>query len=552
MQGNVDGIRNALVQHDMNVKQGSASYDPDQIMQWNKTMERGRCTQIDGNLRFNAVLDFFPKTYSLEDNRRMTEAAQMEAAKKAKQPGMQRLERHALSYIAQLERRWFSATHQASTVDEPQKRQAIAERDSFRAVLREFLGSTTEVDLDQQPTLFGRPIAEAQLSLGQSLLLQMAVALHAQGSQLDGLILLLDEPECHLHPAVVIEAIRRLRSLNSLGQIWIATHCVPVLASMPTDSIWYINDGGASWAGRRPETVLEGLLGGPGGREQMEEFLRLPAQFASNRFAAECLVAPKAVDTGADDPQARQVREFCEIKALASTTPLRLLDFGAGQGRLLAAMSERWQDGTDFALAVDYRAFEPYPDDSNRLDARIASIYREDRKRRVFRSTDQLSTLDPMSIDVLVLCNVLHEIPPEEWRRLFGAEGVLTRLLKGDGHVLVLEDMEIPHGEKAHRFGFLLLDNPHLHQLMRSTESDAKAIETVHARDSRLRVHMIPACQLGRTDRQSTIDTLKLLQETARSKVVELRHADLDARNGRLHALWTQLLANADLGLLAL
>jgi predicted ATPase/SAM-dependent methyltransferase len=546
---NADSLKAAVANHD---RLGEKSpYHLDQIREWRKTLERAARAKFDPEFKHGRVFEFFPKAHALVDHRRMNEATQKQAAKTVQGLGLQNLEHNALAYVASVERRWFAATHQELAAAPEVKQDAIEARRRLGDLVQEFLGVRPALDLEQQPLLFGRPIAEARLSHGQSVLLQVAVALHAQGSQLDGLVLLLDEPECHLHPASIVDAIQRLRSFNKIGQIWMATHSVPVLAAMPTESVWYVSEGRVAWAGRRPEVVLESLLGGPAGRERMEDFLRLPAQFAASRFAAECLIPPKVVNTESDDPQAKQLREFCEIK-VGSSGSLRLLDFGAGQGRLLSAMHERWEHPSKFAEAIDYRAFEPFPDASAQLTQNVRAIYPVGSTQRVFRRTDELSVLDAASVDVIVMCNVLHEVPPEEWRHLFGAESLFSRLLKRDGHVLILEDMEIPIGEKAHRFGFLLLDNPHLHKLMKCSEADVSQIQSFEARSGRLRAHAIPAQLLGRTDRNSTLEALSLLQETATIEIGQLRTGDPTSRNGRLHAMWTQLLANAYLGLKAL
>jgi hypothetical protein len=217
----------------------------------------------------------------------------------------------------------------------------------------------------------------------------------------------------------------------------------------------------------------------------------------------------------------------------------------------VAALKERWQAAGSFCDTVDYRAFEPMSADTTVLRSNVASAYNDD-VPRVFTRDDELVRLDDHSVHVVILCNVLHELPPEQWKDLFGSGSRLSRLLKPDGHVLVLEDMELPHGEKAHRFGFLLLDNPHLYKLLECTEKDSADLLTLSVRGERLKIHAISARLLGRTTMSSIVASLKLLKETARTQVLSLRAKDVNSRNGRLHALWTQQLANADLGIHAL
>lgn len=510
---------------------------------------RHRHIQFDRPFELNRVAEFVPKVARLKDYRALTERDQESAERGVLGPaGVKELENRATAYIARIARKWFSATHQALQTSPSEKDEAIREYERLRTLLRDLIGEDLSFNLQQHPTLFGKSIAEANLSDGQALLLQLAVALHAQGSKLEGLVLLLDEPESHIHPAAIIQAIDRLRGLNQLGQLWIATHSVPILAAVPTESVWYVHGGTAAWAGRNPEIVLEGLLGGPEGREKVHEFLRLPAQLATNRFAAECLLPPAVVDTGSDDPQAEQVRQICTAN-LTDDAPLRILDYGAGVGRLLSALCDRWSGARPFAQAIDYRAFEPYPHDLDKLRGVMGTTYGDATEaHRLAEKPDELSMLDGNSFDVVILCNVLHELPLEQWPRLFGPDGTFPRLLQPKGKLLILEDQEIPHGERAHRFGFLLLDKPHLYTLLACTEKDPP-IQTFEARNGRLKAHVIPAELLGRTNRGEVSAALKGLRETARERIKEIRERPPDSRNGRLHALWTQLFANADLGL---
>ena len=538
----VANVQQVLIQVD--AKQ--VNYAEPAVLSWRRQVLWAQCVRLQ-NFQPGRVVEFFPKTPKLDDHRQQNEAQQQQAVKAlGENVGVQNVAAQASAYIASIYRRAFTARATTPVVDPAIKDSALTEEEGLGALIDDLLGTRPGFDLDQQPTLFGHPIPQANLSEGQSLLLQMAVALHAQEKSLDGLVLLLDEPESHLHPAAIIRTLARIRKANPSGQIWIATHSVPVLAALPIESIWYVNEGEVAWAGRNPEIVLEGLLGGPDGRKQVEEFLALPAQFVGHRFAAECLIPPKAVNTGPDDPQARQVREFCEM-AVGAGTPLKILDFGAGQGRLLSAMHERWQGEGRFSDCVYYRAFEPYPDPEGQLARNVEAVYGAN-AGGVFERQDRLSMIDPGSVDVVVMCNVLHEIPPEEWKKLFEKNGVVTRLLKPQGRLLILEDMEIPHGELAHHFGFLLLDEQHICKLMAWTEQDSEKIMTLTALNDRLKAHVVPAGLLGRTTTDSTKAALGLLRETARAEIRRIRGKVPSSRNGRLHALWTQLLANADLG----
>ncbi|RKG69472.1 methyltransferase domain-containing protein [Corallococcus exercitus] len=454
-----------------------------------------------------------------------------------------------LAYIGRVQDRWFQATHPHVTITEEEKALAVAEYERLRDDLRKLLGGQLDRNLDGAPTLWGRSIPNAGLSDGQRLLLQLAVALHAQGTKLSEAVLLLDEPETHLHPAAVIDVLETLRKATPNGQLWIATHSLPVLAWAPTESLWFVREGHTKWAGREPELVLSGLLGDAQGRERLESFIQLPAQLASKRFAADCLLAPTVVMTGGDDLQLRQIRDAI-LKLRNPSRPLRILDFGAGKGRLLAALREAHDEARPFAEVIDYRAFDAGSTDSEHCSSLIDTAYGEGASaERYFSQYAELEAqLDPGSVDVAILCNVLHEVPPGQWPSLLGPDSALARRLRPDGFLLIVEDIHIPVGEKAHRYGFLLLDTSPLKGLFAWRETDA-SIQFAAEREGRLKAWLVPASLLQRVSAATRTEALRRLQRQAREELHKLREAASSYRNGQLHGLWTQLFANASLAL---
>ena len=168
----------------------------------------------------------------------------------------------ALGYIQYLQNIWRETTHPDSNTDEATEARIGAAYTSLQQTLGALLGVPLERDPKQGATLFGFPVGAAQLSDGQKVLLQLAVAVHAQKAQLGELILFWDEPELHLHPESLTEVVSTVRKNNPRGQVWIATHSVHALAAVDPREVWYVDGGRVEWAGRTPERVLEGLLGG--------------------------------------------------------------------------------------------------------------------------------------------------------------------------------------------------------------------------------------------------------------------------------------------------
>ena len=148
-------------------------------------------------------------------------------------------------------------------------------------------------------------------------------------------------------------------------------------------------------------------------------------------------------------------------------------------------------------------------------------------------------------MNLIVMCNVLHEIEPTDWLTDITA---VTPLIARDGVLLIVEDYAIPHGEKAHTNGFLLLDTPQLRELFCVTEADP-GFQVKEERKGRLKAHLVPGECLTRVSGDSRARALESLRSQAKEHITQLRSAAPSSRNGHLHGMWTQLYANASLSL---
>ncbi len=270
----------------------------------------------------------------------MPPAQATENAASAQIPGAEHLSSAAVPYIQRVQNHWWNSTHQESQELQSVRREKIRQYEALRELIVTVLGERLDRDLDNNPTLFGKAIAQASLSDGQKALLQWCIALHAQGVKLADLILLMDEPENHLHPESMISTIDRIIDANPNGQLWIATHSVPLIASLYSNrsddvSVYFMRNGSLSFASEQPELVLKSLMGGEGNIAALREFIDLPEVFATNRFAVQCLSAPDVVATATEnDPQISIVN--ADLQLAPST--MKLLDFGCGRGRLLNSL----------------------------------------------------------------------------------------------------------------------------------------------------------------------------------------------------------------------
>ncbi|AMV48258.1 AAA family ATPase [Paraburkholderia caribensis] len=500
---------------------------------------------------FKAVR-FVPKQLHLEDPRSVAIGQLAARSGYARQPGLNDYGNSCLFYIQHVQNRWWNANHQAYSGPTEDKLSAIEEYESLCEIVQRFLGVALDRDLDGVPTLYGHPIPEAGLSDGQKVILQLSVALHAQRADLDNTVFLLDEPENHLHPSAVIDLLKAFQDTTKSSQIWIATHSVPLLAfvaSVDPMSLWYVEDGAVTHAGRKPELVLSSLLGDDERLAQLNAFTSLPAQLAAVNYANESLLPPKVLMSGEKDPQVTQIQRT--ISMLGGGKPLPVLDMGAGKGRLLDGMAEEVANkGIHVSDFVDYFAFDLF-DDDRAVCERVIQTHFLEGGRRYFNSREAFfEHKEDNCISIVVMCNVLHEIPPQSWLELFSSQSLIYRSLKDDGYLLLVEDQRIPVGEKAHEHGFLVLDTSHLRTLFRVTNGDMDGgrfcVDDARS-DGRLKAHLIAKPLLARITSESRRSAILQVQETAKENIRLLRSKAPTYANGQLNGFWTQQFANASL-----
>ncbi|WP_146744637.1 AAA family ATPase [Herbaspirillum rubrisubalbicans] len=430
----------------------------------------------------------------------------------------------------------------------------IAVRESLVNIVEELLGKEAKlcIDRDDQVSVFGRLDFVDTLSTGQQILLILAAALHAQEIKLSEALLFLDEPENHLHPKALNQTVELLLDRIPKGQIWIATHSVPLIAKLtasePT-SIWYVHDGDVSFAGKKPELVLEGLLGSDEDIHRLRDFTDLPSILAANRFATECLLPPNTVPAKVGDAQQTQMATILS-NLQTGATPLRILDFGAGQGRLISALKD-----ADAKTNYDYLAYDIVGLDNERCKNQIQEVY-DTSSDRFFTNLGDLAGAHPDGVDIIVMCNVLHELSPSKWPSIFGSGSQLYDLLKEDGYLLVIEDHRMPVGEHAHEYGFLVLDSPQLNKLFRITEADKKEnlylVNDARAGDpkrkGRLKGHLIKKQLISRMTEETRKEAIHALYRQAADEMHSLRSSQAGtSADGILYAFWMSQFANSAL-----
>jgi len=412
--------------------------------------------------------------------------------------------------------------------------------------LREILG----MDLSQVNGLAeidGRPVRNVSLSRGQQSLLKFAVLTHSGFMQDESVPIFLDEPERYLHPSSAIKLVDSIRSRMPRAQLWIATHSLSLAAhlhALSPRSVWFGEKGKFERSGLVPERVVNGLLGGDEGAKLIADFCSSSHLFAGVSFSIECLIPPGVADFKEGDPQIRQIAQFINAR---NKQPLRIIDYGAGSGRLLDGLSAAFKD--DLRSHVSYFAVER--DSESRLICaeHVKKVY-GDALVRVFNGANELLRSEIEAADVVVLTNVLHEIDVKDWVE---ALGEIIGMVSDEGALLIVEDTVLPHGELAHSSGFLVLEAPALCMLL-SADSDSPYVVSISSErgGSRLQATAFARCGICPPNVERVMDALRHQLACNVARTLDLR-ADKSQKpnykSGRAHAYYTQSIANIFVGL---
>jgi SAM-dependent methyltransferase len=413
----------------------------------------------------------------------------------------------------------------------------------LKADIKRYAESSIDFDSSGEVRLYDRSVMDLRESDGQRKLIQYATGLssisQSTGTQ-DAQIVFLDEPEINLHPGALISLIDRLFAAIPNAQFFIATHSLPLIAHLGMHNTWFAQDGEFRAAMVAPESTILSLFGGDENVERLRSALDEPAYRAIAQFAAESLVIPETADYKIGDPQCAQI--LAEVRKRADANGrVRVLDFGAGKGRLAAALSALR------LIDVDYYAFNPDPASEIDCKASIALLHPEEIASR-FHST--LVTVEQQAslkkFDIVILCNVLHEVHPSFWKEMLH-KTISSNLLAENGVLLLLEDLWMPHGELAYDEGFLLLDPASIQALFAVTPGPDFAYQ--FAPDpryhDRLISYIVSRSALTRIDDSTILTSLQYTIERTKKDIMRLRKEAVTHRNARRHANCLTQLANA-------
>lgn len=412
------------------------------------------------------------------------------------------------------------------------------EFDSFNDILKTFISKEFSFERLKQGNsynaqlLFDEQDFDFQmLSPGEQLLFKYAAILflHEKNtkSNIRDCIIIFDEPETHLHPKFQIEVIDKFKELiKGRGQLWIATHSVHILSHLGYENVLMVSENQVFPPSRtNHQRILRQLVENKKHIEEVRSMMNSIGDWHYAMFIKECFEEPTVVSsTSTNDPQYRLLKEH--LKAIENST---LLDFGAGFGRVGLTLKE-----DKSALEnIEYHAFEISKDNIDYLQQINLTPY--------LYTTH--SEIPKGNFDFVIMCNVLHEINPDEWEGIFNA---IQLSLKDSGHLLILEDIELVRGESAHEYGYIILSPSELETLF-SLEQVLKIQPNEEALKDRLYLLSVPKNKVVIND-ESLVAAIIDLKENLFNKISIMKNSEVkDELHARRYAHFSQLYINAEL-----
>lgn len=321
--------------------------------------------------------------------------------------------------------------------------------------LRRFLGWVLdESSVDKKPVgrklMDGQPSDELPLvdmlkafSPGELMLFYLSLFLfyleHVRNSNL---ILIIDEPEQHLHPKALISLMETLLKEKPITQLWIASHSLFLLPLFEFEQLVYINQNKILKLNRNTyHDIYNDLIGLE--NIDMYELMRSVENWTYYQFITENFLLPSSKDTvSTGDEQFQKLLHSLQL--IQSTRPLNVLDYGAGKFRIWECFRLELPNAEERARFLNYEAYEPHLDDKIKCPDSI----------RLYEKEDELPQ---GQYDVVVLMNVLHEIEPTKWCQNFET---IHRILAEHGVLVFLEVLSLTNGEQPYGdAGYLLLQD---------------------------------------------------------------------------------------------
>ncbi len=354
-------------------------------------------------------------------------------------------------------------------------------------------------------------------SPGQLMLFYMAIFFSLQEND-NKKVIILDEPESHLHPEAAIQLFEGIKNLKGVEAIWIATHSIFLIPEVRFENIVYFDGGRLQ---KREHAIYANVITSMLGKYQDEssEFLVSVPEWQYSTFMAQCFLDPPVVDT--IDPKDEQVLKF--IESIKKKSEISVLDFGGGNGRL------------GFSLQVANCA------NVKNIIYEICDLKISDEvKNANYKTYEDISVIPDGRYDYIVMMNVLHEIEPENWPLLFHN---ISQKMKEDSYLIFSEVHILSEGERPHRSGYMVLGIEELREMFSADLKEVGPPKKVSKKEKTICVP-IKRAYLENVSEATVVSAIRLLEKRSYKSIKKIR-ADDDQK--RQYAFFAQQYLNAKL-----
>lgn len=372
--------------------------------------------------------------------------------------------------------------------------------DELNEVLLEFLGKRILIKqnkvyiekIENGITVRRLALKEALLefSPGELMLFYLCVFLMVIKQKSDNsLVLIIDEPELHLHPRALIKMIKTLIGFDSVYELWIASHSLFLVSLFSFEEIVFMHK---NIIYNRDSHMYKKLYDSLVGLENIDvfEFLKSLENWQYYQFIVECFCLPES--SNKIDVQDEQfLKLLMGIKDNMNSKPIQMLDYGAGKYRIWECM-QLLPDSELGKNNVVYTAFEPYEKESKGKPFKLYTDFRD-------------IYIDKRQFHVVVLMNVLHEIETKKWEQVFRN---IHNVLTDDGVLIFLEVLSLTKGEQPYGDnGYLVLQDEQVKILFKSNN----IVNIIKKPNEKSNCWMITKKQVGNVTRQTIKESINSL-----------------------------------------
>ncbi len=395
--------------------------------------------------------------------------------------------------------------------------------DELNSLLTEFIGKKIQIDQNEKQIVIAKmehgsverllPFKDAliEFSPGELLLFYLSVFLMIiKQNHPEGIVLIIDEPELHLHPHALVKMIQTLKESENVVELWIASHSLFLVPLFEFEEIIFIDQ---STVYSRNSKMYKELFDSLVGLENINqfEFLKSLDNWQYYQFIVECFCLPKAVDK-ADAKDEQFCKLLDSLRDRMGDKPIQMLDYGAGKCRIWKCM-QLLPETDSIKSRLIYTAYEPYPEGNLVGEFKLYTDFSDIRKEK-------------QQFQAVVLMNVLHEIEITQWKKTFQN---IKSVLADDGILILIEVLSLTKGEQPYgNNGYLVLRDEQVKLLFDDIDIESYGVDP----KEKSNCWVLTKAQVGNVTQETIQKSLYSLAESSYKDLKKEYHKRIDYARG--------------------